>query len=270
MCELLAISSRAPTRLSISLEALAARSGPGYSTRDGWGVAFYQGRDVALFREATAASDSALVRLLGSTGPSTQLAISHIRHATHGALTLANTQPVVRELGGRTHVFAHNGHLPGVTQDSRFALDRFRTVGETDSEHAFCALMERLHALWHKPCAAPALEQRLAVVTAFAAELRELGPANFLYADGEVLFAHGHRRIQSSGHIAPPGLFLLTRKCRDEREQVQEQGLSIGCGFQEVVLLASVPLSGEPWRALAEGEVVAVRAGQLVATVLAS
>jgi glutamine amidotransferase len=270
MCELLAISSRHPTRLTISLEALAARSGPGYSTRDGWGAAFYQDRDVSLYREAVAASDSALVRLLGSNGPSTQLAMSHIRHATHGALTLANTQPFVRELGGRTHVFAHNGHLPGVMQDSRFALDHFRTVGETDSEHAFCALMERLLALWHRPAAAPSLDQRLAVVTAFAAELRELGPANFLYADGEVLFAHGHRRIQSSGRIEPPGLFLLTRKCRDEREQVQEQGLSIDCGFQEVVLLASVPLSGEPWRALAEGEVVAVRAGQLVATVLAS
>jgi predicted glutamine amidotransferase len=270
MCELLAISSRHPTRLTISLEALAARSGPGYSTRDGWGAAFYQDRDVALFREATAASDSALVRLLGSNGPSTQLAISHIRHATHGALTLANTQPFVRELGGRAHVFAHNGHLPGIVQDARFAPGRFHPVGETDSEHAFCALLERLHALWHRPSVPPSLDERLTVVTIFAAELREHGPANFFYADGEVLFAHGHRRIQSSGRIEPPGLFLLTRKCRDEREQVQEQGVNIGCGFQEVVLLASVPLSGEPWRALAEGEVVAVRAGQVVATVLAS
>lgn len=265
MCELLAISSRRPTRLTLSLEALAARSAAGYSTRDGWGAAFYQGSDVSLYREPSAASDSALVRLLQQSGPDTQLAMSHIRHATHGALTLANTQPFVRELGGRTHVFAHNGHLPGVMQDGRFTPRGFRPVGETDSEHAFCALMTRLLPLWQSGADAPTLEARLALVTAFAAELRELGPANFLYADGDVLFAHSHRRIQSTGRIEPPGLFMLTRQCRDEREQVRQQGVSIGCGFQEVVLLASVPLSDEPWRALAEGEVVAVSAGKVVA-----
>lgn len=264
MCELLAMSSRRATRLTFSLQALAARSGLGQSTRDGWGAAFYQGLDAALFREPVPASDSPLVRLLEKQGPATQLAMSHIRHAIHGAISLSNTQPFVRELGGRTHVFAHNGHLPGIGQDARFALRHFHPVGETDSEHAFCALMDRLHALW-QPGAPSLLEARLAVVTTFAAELRELGPANFLYADGEVLFAHGNRRIQDSGRIEPPGLFLLERECHDEGEPLQEQGVSIGCGYQQVVLLASVPLSSESWRPLAEGETVAVSAGQLVA-----
>lgn len=264
MCELLAMSSRRATRLTFSLQALAARSGLGQSTRDGWGAAFYQGPDAALFREPVAASDSPLVRLLETQGPATHLALSHIRHATHGAISLANTQPFVRELGGRTHVFAHNGHLPGIGQDARFALRHFHPVGETDSEQAFCALMDRMQALW-QPGTPPALEARMDVVTTFAAALREHGPANFLYADGEVLFAHGHRRIQDSGRIEPPGLFLLERECHDKGEPLQEQGISIGCGYQQVVLLASVPLSSESWRALAEGETVAVSAGQLVA-----
>ncbi len=43
----------------------------------------------------------------------TRLLISHIRHATRGALSLANTQPFGREFGGRTHLFAHNGRLEG-------------------------------------------------------------------------------------------------------------------------------------------------------------
>lgn len=266
MCELLAISSRHSTRLTFSLAALAARSSPGSSTRDGWGAAFYQGQDVALFREPAPANDSPLVRLLETQGPDTTLAISHIRHATHGDITLANTQPFVRELAGRTHVFAHNGHLPGIAQSARFTPRRFQPVGQTDSEHAFCALMERLAALWQAPSGVPALQARLAVVAAFAADLRELGPANFLYADGEVLFAHGHRRIQSgSGRIEPPGLFMLSRQCHDRHESLQAQGVGIGCGFQEVVLVASVPLSDEPWRPLAEGETVAVSAGRLLA-----
>ena len=267
MCELLAISSRHSTRLTFSLEALAARSSPGNSTRDGWGAAFYQGQDVALFREPAPASDSPLVRLLETRGPDTTLALSHIRHATQGDITLANTQPFVRELAGRTHVFAHNGHLPGIAQSPRFTPGRFHPVGQTDSEHAFCALMARLAALWQAPSSsAPALQARLAVVAAFAADLRELGPANFLYADGEVLFAHGHRRIQSgSGRIEPPGLFTLSRQCHDRRESLQAQGVGIGCGFQEVVLVASVPLSDEAWQPLAEGETVAVSAGRLLA-----
>ena len=265
MCELLAISSRRSTRLSFSLEALAARSGTASLVRDGWGAAFYQGPDAALFREPAPASDSPLVRLLENQGPDTTLAISHLRHATHGALTLANTQPFVRELAGRTHVFAHNGHLPDIEQAPRFTLDRFHPVGQTDSEHAFCALMDRMVQLWRSASQPPSVDARLDLVTAFAADLQELGPANFLYADGEVLFAHGHRRIQpATGRIEPPGLFMLSRQCRDEHEALEADGISVGGGFQDVLLLASVPLSDEPWRPLAEGETVAVSAGQLL------
>ncbi len=271
MCELLGISSQRATRLTISLEALAAHSAPGNSNRDGWGAAFYQGRDVALFREPDAASSSALVHLLETQGPSTTLAISHIRHATLGAVKLANTQPFVRELAGRTHLFAHNGHLPGIAASADFALAQFQPVGETDSEHAFCALMARMQGLWHSASAAPSIDARMAVVSAFAKDLRELGPANFLYADGEVLFAHGHRRIQaSSGKIEPPGLFMLSRQCCHEREGFEAVGLSVAQGYQEVVLIASVPLSTEPWRPLQEGEVVAVSFGRVVSSLCPS
>ncbi len=266
MCELLAISSRRATQLTLSLQALAARSGPAYSNRDGWGAAFYDGLEVALFREPGPASDSALAHFVQTSGPQTTLAISHIRHATLGTISLSNTQPFVRELAGRTHVFAHNGHLPGIAQDARFVLQHFHPVGQTDSEHAFCALTDRLLVLWRSSSAAPSIDARLALVTTFAADLRELGPANFLFADGEVLFAHGHRRIQSdSGHIEPPGLYLLSRQCRHKDDALQLDGVGIGGGYQEVILLASVPLSDEPWQPLAEGEVVAISEGKVIA-----
>ena len=60
MCELLAMMTRRAAHLTVSLDALASHSG----TRDGWGAAFYQGNDVALFREPIAANDSSLVRWL--------------------------------------------------------------------------------------------------------------------------------------------------------------------------------------------------------------
>uniref|UniRef100_UPI003559A9FC class II glutamine amidotransferase n=1 Tax=Piscinibacter sp. TaxID=1903157 RepID=UPI003559A9FC len=78
MCELIAISSRRPTQLDFSLTTLAAHSGSTSTTRDGWGVASYQGHDAVIYREPTAASDSPLVRFLQSQGLDTPLAISHI------------------------------------------------------------------------------------------------------------------------------------------------------------------------------------------------
>lgn len=265
MCELLALSSSQPTRLTFSLEVLAARGSLRSSTHDGWGVAFYQGRDVALFREPAAAADSALVRHLESQGPPTTLAISHIRHATQGGVTLANTQPFVRELGGRTHVFAHNGNLPGIFRSGAWALDRYRPVGQTDSEHAFCALLSRLEALWLGGDV-PSLDARRSALAAFAADLRALGPANFLYADGDALFAHGHRRWQpATGRAERPGLWCLRRDCSSIAAAPHDpDGVSVRSTTPSAVLLASVPLGSEAWRPLAEGELLVVRSGAYV------
>jgi predicted glutamine amidotransferase len=109
MCELLAMSASQPARLTVSLRTLASHGAPDAASPDGWGVAFYQGDHVVLHREAAPAGDSALVRELEAGGPSTPLALSHIRRATQGAVTLANTQPFVRELAGRTHVLRTTG-----------------------------------------------------------------------------------------------------------------------------------------------------------------
>jgi hypothetical protein len=59
--------------------------------------------------------------------------------------------------------------------------------------------------------AAPPLAARLAAVEGFAAEMRPLGIANFLYSDGEFVFGHGRRRTQADGIVAPPGLWFRHR-----------------------------------------------------------
>ena len=269
MCELLAVSTRHAARLTFSLEALASHSGPTSGTRDGWGAAFYQGNDVAQFRETIAASDSSLMRFLEYQGPNTTLAISHIRRATLGAVAFSNTQPFVRELAGRIHVFAHNGHLPGIARSSGLAFDRYRPVGDTDSEHAFCALLERMHGLWGRTAKPPSIQARLGVVAEFAADLRRLGPANFLYADAEVLFAHGHRRIHpATGQIEPPGLFRLSQQCSVPDQSLRASGVSVAPGFQDVTLIASVPLSTAHWQPFAEGEIVVVSLGMVATQVI--
>jgi glutamine amidotransferase len=257
MCELFALSSHLPTTVSFSLQRFAQRGGMNGKTLDGWGLAYYEGRDLRLYREPEPARDSAWLPFIESRQSPSTLVVSHIRQATRGGISLANTQPFVREVGGRMHCFAHNGKLPGIDGMSEFDGGTYAHVGETDSELAACALFARMAVLW-RDNSPPAPQMRLAVVEEFAAQMRELGPSNLVYADGELLIAHGHRRIQPDGRIAPPGLWMLQRNCAVDPGSLAEAGvrMSDGIGSQRAVLFASVPLTDEPWRALAEGEVV--------------
>ena len=269
MCELFCLSSRNPMRASFSLQHFAAHGAPNGHNVDGWGVAFHEGRDVRLYKEPEPAGNSPWVTFIEQRSRRTQLLISHIRHATRGANSHANTQPFMRELGGRMHLFAHNGTVE-ITARYAQSAHRFQPVGETDSEMAFCLLLERLIPLWES-AARPTLEARRAVVEGFAAEMRPLGIANFLYSDGEFIFGHGHRRTQADGVVAPPGLWSRHRHRASTSSPAEASGLTIhpdnahpAGAAQEMALLASVPVTAGHWRPLEEGEVVVISAGELV------
>jgi glutamine amidotransferase len=185
--------------------------------------------------------------------------LAHIRHATQGAVALSNTQPFVRELWGRAHVFAHNGHLrEGIMLDDA-KRHRFMPIGETDSEAAFCILMERL-------AAGDASADRLfATFAAFAREMRDHGPTNIIHASDGRLLVHADRRTQRSGVIEPPGLWLLQRQCRAQSQSTfAGAGVSVVGAALHVALIASVPLTGEAWQPLDHGTVLELRAGRLV------
>jgi glutamine amidotransferase len=253
MCELFAMSSRVPTDARASLAAFARHGGLEAHHKDGWGIAYYADEDVRLVKEAEPASYSKCMRFLDEHPFTSGVVLSHIRRATQGRMAMKNCQPFARELGGRMHVFAHNGDLRFEALRESLPLRHFEPVGDTDSEYAFCALLERMRPLRRHGGVAP-LHERLAVVARFAASLRALGPANFLYADADALFIHAHLRSPGAGAAPrPPGLHLLQRRCAPE---------------QSVVLAASVPLTEERgWQALREGELVAAQAGAIVARV---
>ncbi|MGB5720206.1 MAG: class II glutamine amidotransferase [Woeseiaceae bacterium] len=262
MCELFAMSSRYPTTVGFSLETLARRGGLEGPHRDGWGVAYFEDRDVFLLREPRPAAESGLVKFMEKNGPPSNLVLSHIRLATQGDPALRNTQPFQRELGGRAHVFAHNGNLPDVRDKCSLDSHSFTPVGDTDSEYAFCCLLERLSPLWEKAAGkAPSVDSRLEVVADFAAWLRPLGAFNFVYSDGDTLFVHAHRRIQNDGKIRPPGLCLLERSCNEQAIDLTQSGVMLAPLAQELVLVASVPLTDEPWEPIAEGDVIALSQG---------
>jgi glutamine amidotransferase len=199
------------------------------------------------------------------------LVIAHTRRATRGTRSYPNTQPFIRELAGRIHLFAHNGDLPEIFESNAFQPERFNPIGETDSERAFCVLLDRIALIWKDRKATPTLRERFLILSSFAGELRALGPANFLYSDGDLLFAHGHRRKHAAtGRVEAPGLVLLQKHCQNGQRGIVANGISIQGDDQLVTLFASVPLTDERWEPLAEGELVAVARGQLAARQLAN
>ncbi len=263
MCELFAMSARHPATVRMSLEEFARHGGGSGPHKDGWGIAWDDDGDLRVVKETHPAAASPCVRFIQSNPFATTLALSHIRRATQGAVATRNCQPFVRELGGRWHAFAHNGDLRGSAGELRTRARRFAPVGETDSERAFCALLNRLAPLWGGG-QIPPLAVRWRVISRFAARLRALGPANFLYVDGDALFAHADRRTQSDGSVRPPGLWVLSRRCAPEA-RLATAGLRIDGGAREqrVTLFASVALTAEAWRPLAPGALVAARRGAL-------
>jgi glutamine amidotransferase len=266
MCELFGVSSSKPVRLRYSLHAFAEHGGLIHPNKSGWGIAYHEGRDALLIKEPKPASDSPVVRFIESWSATTTCAIAHVRYATAGEPSFANTHPFMRELGGQMHVFAHNGSLVDIRDEVPLSSDRFQPVGETDSEYAFCILLERLAPLWRDRTEAPALGDRLEVFADTAREMSALGAANFLYSDGDVLFLHAHRRRWDEGggrfsEPRAPGLSIATL------DDLLVPGLHVEAPHDEteIAFVASVPLTEEGWQPLPEGTVAALQGGRLVA-----
>jgi predicted glutamine amidotransferase len=143
MCDLLGMWSNLPSTLNLSISTLASHGAGAVSLRDGWGVAYSEGPDVRLIKDPEPANDSDWVRFIRDHSFRSNIVIAHVRTATMGARVYRNTQPFIRELGGRMHFFAHNGWLPHIFERCEFDSAQFTPIGDTDSERAYCGLLEK-------------------------------------------------------------------------------------------------------------------------------
>jgi glutamine amidotransferase len=100
------------------------------------------GSGLNLIREDAPAAFSLLADQLAERSPRALVSIAHIRKATQGQVALENCHPFVRRWQGQTWVFAHNGNLAGAIPHG----DSYRPFGDTDSEVAFCWILDRLDA----------------------------------------------------------------------------------------------------------------------------
>ena len=240
MCELLGMNANTPTDVMFSFTGFATRA---EEHKDGFGIAFFEGAGVRLLVDAQSARNSPVAELVRRFPIHSQNIVAHIRKATQGSVALANTHPFVRELWGRYWVFAHNGDLKRFTPRLHGA---FRPVGETDSERAFCWLMQEL-AKAHAS---------VPTVGELSATLRELAPVaaahgtfNFMLSNGQALWAH------CSTH-----LHHLVRQHPFTRASLQDDDVTVDFALHtsaqdRVAVVVTEPLtSDEVWTPFAPGE----------------
>ncbi len=259
MCELLGMECNVPTDIVFSFSGLALRGGLRGPHSDGWGLALYEGRAVRTFLEPAAASLSPLATFVRNHPIKTLLAIAHVRRKTRGRVALENTHPFVRELWGRSFVFAHNGT---VRSAKKLTLGRFRPVGDTDSERAFCALLARLESSFTDyPRARKELYRAIAEA---GAEIGAKGSFNFLLGDGEHLFARCATKLSYVIREAP---FKAATLADDE---IRVDFASVTTPNDRVAVVATAPLTrDEEWVTGIPGEMWVFRKGRRIATLAA-
>jgi glutamine amidotransferase len=179
--------------------------------------------------------------------------MGHIRQANVGRVCLANTHPFVRELWGRNWCFAHNGQLADFNPQATF----YRPVGDTDSEAAFCDLLNRVREAFPEPVD---IEQLLPTLVEACAGYRSKGVFNCLLSDGDWLFCFCSSKLAHITRRAPFGPARL----KDVDVIVDFQAETTANDV--VTVIATEPLTeNETWTRHAPGEWNLWRRGERVA-----
>jgi glutamine amidotransferase len=192
-------------------------------------------------------------------GVRSRIVVSHVRWASRGDISYVNTHPFVRRLWGRDWVFAHNGTVSGIIEDPGYKLEWCHPVGETDSEHAFCYILEKLSGLRYR-----GLESLAARLWGLADEIGRYGKFNFLLSDGEYLFAYMNRIGTLHYLLRHPPHHGLVRLLDEDYEARLEE---LKASDEYAAIVATEPLSDEEWSPMSPGTLYVFYNGDLLLVV---
>jgi predicted glutamine amidotransferase len=233
-----------PTDIVFSFTGFATRGGTTADHNDGWGIAFFEGAGVRHFVDYQAATASPIAELIKKCPIKSKNVIAHIRKATQGRVALENCHPFVRELWGRYWVFAHNGDLKNFMP----ALDgAYQPVGSTDSERAFCYILQQLRRRFGESL--PPLAELRSALDALANEIAAHGVFNMMLSDGSALFAY----CASNLHYIVRQYPFTQAKLADEDLEVDFS--EVTTPEDRVAIIVTEPLTtNETWTQFAQGE----------------
>ena len=256
MCELFALSSNKPVSISFTWRGFRKR---GRIHRDGWGIAWYlDDGTVGLVKEPRPSTESPIARLM-VRGVRSRIVVSHVRWASRGEVSYVNTHPFVRRLWDRDWVFAHNGTLEGFVEDPRYRLEECRPVGSTDSEHAFCYIIQELSR-----STGMGLEGLASKLWSLIDDIARHGMFNILLSDGEHLFSYTNvygRLHYLLRHPPHKGTVMLL----DDDYMIDLEEMKAPDEY--ATLIATIPLTDEEWHPMKPGTLYLFQNGDLLLTV---
>ncbi|WP_157669414.1 class II glutamine amidotransferase [Chitinibacter sp. GC72] len=251
MCQLLGMNCNTPTDIIFSFEGFRRRGGLTDEHSDGWGIAFFEDQGCRLFLDYLPSISSPVADLVRAYPIKSKNVIAHIRKATQGQINLANTHPFGRELWGQHWIFAHNGNLNTLPT---LENSRFLPVGSTDSELAFCYLLNQLALRFP---AQPDLLTLREAIAGLSAELAQRGTFNFLLSNGQALFAHCSTKLH-----------YLVRQAPFSHAHLSDTDLAVDFSREttpndRVAMIATEPLTdNENWIAMQIGQLLMFIDGQ--------
>lgn len=253
MCQLLGMNCATPTDINFSFRGFSQRAGITSDHSDGFGIAFFEDKACRLFVDNQSAVDSPLAELIRNYPIKSRNVIAHIRKATQGKINLENSHPFMRELWGRQWIFAHNGDLMGFNP----ALSgRYQPVGDTDSELAFCYILEQLSSRFGG--VQPTLDDIFACLAEIAPQIAEYGTFNFFLSNGQALFSY-----------ATTKLHWIIREYPFQNAHLIDVDMDIDFSTvttpdDRVAVITTEPLTNnETWQAYQPGEMILFKDGKI-------
>ena len=227
MCQLLGVSANIEVDLQLSLREFKHR---GEANPHGWGLAHFHDSKWTLIKEPRTLAGENIederFRFRSRT------IVGHVRLRSCGSVSHVNTHPFVRG----NWAFAHNGTISAIKKRPEFKLTKYRREGGTDSEHAFCYLLEKIE---ERP------NNIVKVLEDEAEKICELGAFNFLLSDGETLYTYGDHNLW---YVAREHPF---RKVQLKYDRFELELSDIKDAAERAILVATEPLTeGEDWKRL--------------------
>jgi transglutaminase-like putative cysteine protease/predicted glutamine amidotransferase len=259
MPNLFAMSFEGTLAPSFDLRCLHA----GRKAPDGWGIGYYPGGEPSASVLKEPAPENASIRselVKAWDHLASSIFIVHIRTATWGQNSDANTQPFSRSHGGRDWLIGHSGSL----RERLIAGTRFEPVGSTDTELVFCDLLERIaEAGWRSIGECDLERLRLELD-----ELNRHGALSVVMSDGQDLLiyadAHDEGRLHLCHLLPPHGKSLALGD-----EDLSVDLTSRGDVSRKGVVVSSSVLSradGRPteWTRVPPGHLMVLRQGAVI------
>lgn len=234
MCRLLGIAANQTVHLTFSLlDAPNALRKQTPKNPHGWGIAAHN-KDWNVWKNSDDAgkSDEFQRRSHDAHG---DIIISHIRQATVGLKTPANSHPF--RFGN--WILAHNGTVRGAQQ---LSIGKFAPLGDTDSERILCAILNEIQTASGRVdrVSLKTISESLSRVMQKCVRLDPKCKVNLLFSDGRRLFVfrHGHPLFWLIRAGGSSSMQSRTLKMLEEAKVKRERAL----------LVATEKLTDEAWQ----------------------